>query len=363
MSDGRQYAEIALQLRHLMYAGIRDRVPHLNAAPVVFQDTGPLRVRDQFLLNMGVLVFTPDTAEPLLPGVNRIELKTTVTNTFAKSEEVEEILERRDGRAPVDLGFLRSIPGPIFYLDGEIYRTALTLDRQVAPRVQLGMTLQWLNGQGGVLDGMIEEFHDTFGLSQNGRRGVPRDDYRVYLRDDGNELYLDSDPDAGWGDVLLTAKVNLRTVPRPVSLSVETSVKLPVGDEDSLYSSGSVDVGAQLLATLLYPCSCLHGSLGVLYLGEWEKLGLPSQVLFSGMVAYEHRTAPSSAVVFQLTASESPFAELSLPELGQTSLQASVGYKHQFAGKTVLFLAFTENIAHFNNTADIGFHLGLSRAF
>jgi hypothetical protein len=53
---------------------------------------------------------------------------------------------------------------------------------------------------------------------------------------------------------------------------------------------------------------------------------------------------------------------LDLEELTRVSTQLTLGYKRAI-GKQVLFLGITENVASFNNSPDIGFHVGWTRAF
>ena len=54
----------------------------------------------------------------------------------------------------------------------------------------------------------------------------------------GGDLLIDRDPGTGLGDVVLGAKLDLKRKAGPLLLAVEGQVKLPTGDEDSLYSSG-----------------------------------------------------------------------------------------------------------------------------
>ena len=68
-------------------------------------------------------------------------------------------------------------------------------------------------------------------------------------------------------------------------------------------------------------------------------------------------------VLVQLTVSESPFRDLELDELAETSIQATLGIKKVLWNRHVLFVGFTENIQNLNNTADVGFHVGLTQTF
>jgi hypothetical protein len=82
------------------------------------------------------------------------------------------------------------------------------------------------------------------------------------------------------------------------------------------------------------------------------------------MLGYEHAVFSSrNSAIIQATVSESPFRDLDLPELAAVSIQASIGVKRMITPESVLFVALTENIAHFDNTADIGVHLAWTGRF
>ncbi len=77
------------------------------------------------------------------------------------------------------------------------------------------------------------------------------------------------------------------------------------------------------------------------------------------MVAYEHGIFnPRTSLIAQVTLSQSPFRDLNLAELGAVSIQTSLGIKCAFGASRELFVALTENLVHFDTTADVGFHIG-----
>ncbi len=327
-----------------------------------FTDSGPLRIRDQFLPGMGLLAFEPQSAAALPAGDSRIEMIATVSNTFAMSEVLGNHLEDRDRRSSLSLADLREIGSDsMFYLDGEVYRLALALDFGVTARMEIGLTLQWLSFSGGAFDGVIEGVHDVFSFSQSGRTGVPRDRFTTYLRSKDLEYHAAISAGGGLGDTVMRAKYQLNSHGDNWNLAVQGLVKLPTWNGHDFFSSGSTDVGIQLLGSHApLPRLRLHYALGLLRLGDWPLLELPSQPLWSGTTAVEIDTSDRSTWIAQLTASQSPFTELDLPELGQVSLQVSLGYKRELATGLSLFIALTENIAHFDNSADVGMHVGLS---
>ncbi len=332
-------------------------------------DTGPLRVRDQFLLGMGFLAFDPGPATVLAKGKWQVDVILTVTNSWANSEVVEESLDNRGQRLPLSEEQLNalddSVPNGIFHLDGEVYRTAVAVRRGIGKNFQLELTVPVLSFRGGSLDSLIEGTHNAFDLGQAGRLGTHQDDFLLFVTGPNTRLFADEEFGTTLGDIVLGAKYGIleEHPEHRWTVSAEGLVKLPTGDEDKLSSSGSLDLGVQVQATRYFQKSCLHGAVGVLYLGDAETLGISSQTLLSGMMAVERLFTKRSTVLAQLTVSQTPFDDLELPLLSENSIQVTLGYKRAINSKSVLLFGFTENIQNFNNTADIGFHVGWTAAF
>ncbi len=333
-------------------------------------DTGPLRIRDQFLLGMGFLGLDPVSADIVEKGKWQVDFIETVTNTWALSEVVESALEGRSERGPVTLDQFRSLEsdqpdGGVFLVDGELYRTAVAVRRGLGKGVQFEVVLPILSFQGGVFDSVVEDFHKAFGFSQVGRKGAPKDSFLIYSGSQRGEFFLEGDPGLALGDVVLGVKFAVSKgskLPR-YKLALEALVKLPTGEEEPLLSSGGTDLGTQLLLTRYYAKSCLHASLGLLYLDESKQLRTDTQLLPTGMVAWERSLGPKTSGLAQLTVSESPFRDLDLDELARATSQVTLGLKQVVRTKYVLFVGLTENISTFNSSPDIGFHVGLTSIF
>ncbi|MCH7667447.1 MAG: DUF3187 family protein [Acidobacteria bacterium] len=333
-------------------------------------DTGPLRIRDQFLLGMGFLGLDPVSADIVEPGKWQVDLIETVTNTWALSEVVESALEDRAERGPVTLAQFRTLEsdqpdGGVFLVDGELYRTAVAVRRGVGKGVQLELVLPILSFQGGVFDSLVEDFHKAFGFSQVGRKGAPKDSLLLFSGSQKGEFFLDEDPGVGLGDVVLGAKFALLNPSEAsrIRLALEALLKLPTGGDEPLLSSGGTDLGVQLLLTKYYTKSCLHASVGLLYLDESKQLRTDTQLLPTGMVAWERSLGPKMSGLAQLTVSQSPFRDLDLDELARATSQVTLGLKKVVWSKRVLFVGLTENISTFNSSPDIGFHVGLTTIF
>lgn len=332
-------------------------------------DTGPLRIRDQFLPGLGYLGFDPVSADVLDRGEWQVDFIYTVSNTFAHSPEVERTLESRATREPLGLDELRTIQADrsgdgLFYFDGEHTRWALATRRGIGHGLQIELVIPVIHFGGGNLDSTIEGFHDTFSFGQAGRLGVPRDVFTAYVRTADHEAYLEGGQGTALGDAVVGVRYDLRQNYPATSfaLALEVLAKLPTGDVERLTSSGSADAGVQLIGARYFRGSCLHFSVGAAYLGPHRFFGLDAQTIVSGMLAWEIGLGSSTTALIQATVSQSPLKDVRSDEIAAMSTQLTAGMKHAF-GSNVLFLGITENVANFNNTSDIGLHIGVTRAF
>lgn len=332
-------------------------------------DTGPLRVRDQFLPGLGYLAFDPVAADILDDGAWQVDAVFTISNTFAHSDAVDRLLESRSRREAVSLEALRTLStdgadNTAFYLDGEHARWALALRRGIGHGLQVEFVLPVIHFGGGRLDSAIEGFHDAFSFGQAGRLGVHRNAFTAYLRSPRRETYVTVAPGTTLGDAVVGVRSDLwhGQSDSGIELALEFLAKLPTGDIHALTSSGSTDVGVQMIGTRYFRNGCLHFSVGTARLGPHRLLGLDAQTLLSGMLAWEFGLGAHTTALLQATISQSPFEALRSQEIRKVSTQLTVGVKRSI-GPNVLFAGLTENLANFNNSADIGLHIGVTRGF
>ena len=362
-------AHSVLSLLAALLAALASLAPAAAEMDRYLIDTGPLRIRDQFLPGLGYLAFDPVSADILAQGEWQLDLVFTVSNTFAHSREVEQLLEARSGRESIGLDELPAIEsnradGALFFLDGEHARWALAARRGIGHGLQIERVAPVIHLGGGFLDPTIEEFHDTFSLGQAGRLGVPRGRFLGYVRTGEREVYLEEALGTTLGDLVVGLRYDLRgaRAHAPLELALEALAKLPTGDAQRLSGSGSADFGVQLLGTRYFRGSCLHLALGAAYLGPHDLFALDAQTIVSGMLAWEIGLGSRTTGLIQATVAQSPFGDLGIAEIDSASTQLTLGLKRAL-GAHVLFFGVTENVANFNNTADIGLHLGVTRGF
>ncbi len=327
---------------------------------------GPLPIRDQFILGQGFLAFDAGKASPLARGEWRVDAVQSVTNTWLLSSAVKSFLGDRDPEE-LTLEELQSIEPSsegegIYFADGELYLTTLGISGGLGRHVEVSLSVPVVSFQGGFGDSLIGGFHDTFGLSQTGRDGVAEDLYTIYVRDaDGNEVFRNRDPAGGLADIIASVKVGL-PAPARWDFAADVNLKLPTGEEESLYSSGSADFGIQLQTARRFSRSSLHAAAGILGLGASETFHIDSQVLFGGLVGWEVLIGEWSLIA-QVTASESPFEPLDIEKLDDLAFLIDIGFKKGFDNRMVVFGALTENFVNFGSSLDVGLHAGWSWNF
>ncbi len=331
---------------------------------------GPLVTGNDFLLASGFLAAHPGTPTALPAGAWEVELGYGVANSFAKSKALDGLFPDKTRRAltPADLDAAAGGRDSLYYIDGEVSRTTVTVRHGLGNGIEIEATLPVLDIGGGYTDGLIEGFHSTFGLGQDGRLSVPRDGYTIYLRSDGKRVVSTDPRGVGAGDVVLGAKSEL---PPPAwlagigfgRLAVQGLVKLPTGNRDDFYGSGSADVGLQLLSSRPVGRARLDVTLSALVLGADDHIGTSSQTVAAVSVAYERPLFARSSFLAQFDLSQSPLRTVRKSALTPTTYLISLGYGHALPGRLSLIAAFTENLLNYDNSADIAFHLGLRRRF
>lgn len=330
-------------------------------------DLGAVSVPDLFEPTLPFLDLEPEGSAVLPAGTLRVDLTFSVANSFAHSRVIEPLLNARDSRQPVTFEELRSLEDidgseGIFYVDGEVWQTLLSLRRGLPGGIELRLDLPWRDVTPGVLDAGIEAFHGATYFDPAGRGGVPLDAYTLYVRSDGRlEVARDQDPGPGLGDVTLGAKGRLRPF-GAWSLALEGVVKLPTGSEQSLYGSGAVDLGLELHAgRSLGAWGALELSLGGRRLGASGFWKTPDQTLASLFAGWRRAFGERRAwdLFFQFTLAEVPFDTLRLKELAREAWIFDLGVRRRFSSGRFLWFAVTENQFTYQSSADVALTLGV----
>ena len=249
-----------------------------------------------------------------------------------------------------------------FIIDGETYFLTLSMRRRTGDRLELGFDLPLAAHSDGVMDDMIEGWHDIFGMSNTKRRGPSNELAFLYQRDGVDRYRLDA-PVSGLGDLQLTAAIPIRPgTDGATNLTVRTNLKLPTGDSDKLLGSGATDFAVGLYATsrpaLFDRPLELSGFVGGLVLAAGDELpDLKKDVdAFGGVAATGHWTG-GFALTTQLYG-QSPYYKSDVEELGGNSMQLAFGAEITLSEKILLRLAIVEDVSA-NATTDFALHFSV----
>jgi hypothetical protein len=133
-----------------------------------------------------------------------------------------------------------------FTLDAETVDVRLRLEHSFSDRWAGLVELPWRSLSGGTLDGLIENWHNLFGLPQGPRKNMPKDRLLIdYQRNGVTELHIE-DSGSGIADIPVRVGYQLHASDT-AAVSGWLTVDLPTGDTDLLLGNGATD-GALSLA-------------------------------------------------------------------------------------------------------------------
>lgn len=128
--------------------------------------------------------------------------------------------------------------------DGESTRAIAAFEWGFAPQWSARVSLPWINHGGGFLDGVINDWHRLFGMSDGGRQNFPQDQLAFLYNSDRNSQSLMANA-TGIGDVRTELSYQLSRSSTD-AWSLSAGYKWATGDDDQWLGSGAGDVFATL---------------------------------------------------------------------------------------------------------------------
>ena len=252
-------------------------------------------------------------------------------------------------------------PDGRYVIDAE--RASLTLGAAygITDRLDVAMSLPVAYRGGGRLDGFVEWFEGRLGVPNADRRGVPRDRFLVLVHGEDGRTYRLDDGAAGWGleDGTLSLRYGIsRGGESFPAVLAGVAFKLPTGRENALHSSGGFDVEGGVTAGQRMGRFHLYGAANVMRHAQSEFLGIRlRRTQWSAMAAVEYRASGRSSVLLQglvTSASARDFGDLARP-----TYEVTLGLKRILGRGVLLEASVLENLFVFDNSPDVGFHVGL----
>lgn len=237
--------------------------------------------------------------------------------------------------------------------DGETQRYALDWRRGIGHGLELNAQLPLLITGGGILDGLIENWHNFFGLPDGGRDTVPHDQYHYqYIRNGQTLLDMDS-ATVGLGDVTLGA--GWQAMP---GLALRAMAKLPTGDAGKLLGGNP---GGALWADYnpFVASNRWSGflSAGGSFNGSDDTLGAQHHpVVAFGGAGIGYQLFERWRVLGQFYGHSQLYRDSDLSPLRKESLQMTLGLRYDVSQSSAITAGFQEDVIT-DSSPDISFHL------
>ena len=344
-------------------AAVADDAP--QSAPQEYPKLGLLRERDLSPFGFLRLDMRPAHAVWAPVGSWGVEVLLGYQNTWVMSPNVQQYLESLPGRrhlGPADVAAIRALPGEAYLVDLELGLLDVAFHYKLAEHWSVNATLSAVRYSGGFLDGSIEEFHETFGLSSFARPKVARNSVNVILdlKSVNDPLAFNDPPEGGLLDPTFGVRYSVAASPSPWNLVLESAVKVPIAGQRDFLSTGKTDVGVQATLQRFAGRHAFYASAAAVrtkgsVLTSTDRV----QVVPTYIVGYEFSFSEKTGIVAQFYTSPSVFTheDTDLEGLLKTKHQISVGVHHR-VGASMWSFAITENTGNFDNTPDIGFQIG-----
>lgn len=255
---------------------------------------------------------------------------------------------------------IETASGELLYVDGESLELRWLLAWQPLEHVQVRLTVPVVHYGGGILDGLVDEWHEFLGVS-GGRRPAVAGDNLVYGYQVPAGTVLETDGGTALGDSALEAGFQFRTTPR-THLSAWVGVEAPTGDSARLSGNEAWDYGLWLEGrSSLSERLSIEARLGAVKPGSVAPLSLEPRdwVAFAGL-GTTWEIAPSFDLCLQLDAHDGMFDDTEMRFLGE-ALLLTVGAEYRSPGGWRWQLALAEDLrvdASPDFAIQFGLHIG-----
>jgi len=253
-------------------------------------------------------------------------------------------------------------------LDGESVKTSLDARCGIFNNFEVGVVIPYLYESGGILDGFIDGYHDTFNIKSGGRNEAPRNRLLYQYVKDGREGLRMDDSGGGLGDISLNGAWQVYGgVNRPSSVALRASLKFPTGDPDYLRGSGSTDLALWAIGSRDFNVGfghlTLYGAVGLMGMTGGEVLKDQHRNLV-GFGALGVGWSPVWWIAFKIQANGHTafYRDSELEELNSHSIQLTMGGTLAFSQSTALDIGVMEDVM-IRTSPDVVFHLALRHSF
>lgn len=246
-------------------------------------------------------------------------------------------------------------------LDGESARFTLGGKYGFPEGLEVGLEIPMIFWGGGFLDDFIIGYHSTFGFPQGGRDQAPRHRLLIQYQKDGQELLKKQGASSGIGDIKLYGGWQIYEQKEKAALSLNTCLKLPIGNSDDLHGSGSVDFSVWINGRRDFWSAYGKVSLLAAWGGMFLSSGniLPEQqehFVWFGSAGIDWQPWPPLSFKIQINGHSSFYKESDLRELNAVSAQIILGGTIALSKQVLLDIGIVEDLV-VKTSPDVVFHL------
>jgi len=214
---------------------------------------------------------------------------------------------------------------------------------------------------GGILDALIEGFHNFLNLSNAERDKFSRDDFAFEIHngasDDGWSYAGASQTGWNLGNTTIAFSCDLgRILSINSDLIVTLGLKLPTSTRTDFFGNQSVDPGLSVSTGITTGPLHWYFSSAVNHYGDKQMVGIRlHQWHLSSLVGLEYKNKHNNHAWTAQLLTENGVAH-NLYEFSESTYEVIIGYRRQLSEKVSLDIGFLENMFVFDNSPDIGFH-------
>jgi hypothetical protein len=299
----------------------------------VDDNKGPLVTNNLYPFYLPYINLLPEGAEPLGAGRIRLIFSNNYANTF--NLDVDGIADGKD-----------------FDMDLENLRFSVDFDIGISDRLDLGIETAYVYEYGGIFDSVIQGFHDLFGFSNAGRQKVENNLFNLKYENE-NGVWIDlHQPAGGLNNITFKAKLNIvNRKDKGFFLALQGAAKMPLGDENYLFSSGEWDFAATLLAEKTGYNYGFYINLGWMHLGKPQNLNIFdfTEDVFSYMICYEWLIRGGWSLYIQADGNGSPYVS-GHKRLDDQSGTINLGFKYEIFNSVIIQVSFAEEFFTYATT-------------
>jgi hypothetical protein len=245
-------------------------------------------------------------------------------------------------------------------IDVENYRYDLSLAYQQRDW-RLSSTLPFITNDSGSLDGLIEDWHDFFGLPEGERPANPDNRIKLSYIRNGETIVDQSSPDSDIGDLSLSIQYLVRKT-RHAAIELGFGIELPTGSIESNSSNEKIDTAFWLSGvSQLTQQSRFYGLLGISFPGKGGQLKeLVKDRIWLSQLGTEYDFNENISAILQFDLHTATLENTQLRAFGN-SLQMQIALQFRnWIPNHAIDLFFSEDIL-IESAPDITFGLRVSR--